>query len=302
MLRAFWLTGIGVFVSGLVVGQIKQQFSVEDNAACETVRLQIKSNRGNVFIKPSHNNEILSVFSNQEPGSYGHHFVKEVNGRSCDVSLTLEDQGSRGFSQTISSRVFTSESTVSDKIWKMYLSDEKPYSLDLAYGLGNANIDLSGLAVKNLKINTASADVLIGYFNGIENLVSMDTLRIKVDLGSVQTKNISLAKTKYIITDVGFGNVTLDFGSQSVAGNVVKGSVGAGNLVVVLPRDEQVPVLVKVKDSWLCSVRMPSSIQKTGANIYTNEAYRRDNANALQFDLDVSMGNIVFKQVSAHGH
>jgi hypothetical protein len=33
----------------------------------------------------------------------------------------------------------------------MYLTDNKPYFLEFIYGVGNANIDLSGLAVKNLK-------------------------------------------------------------------------------------------------------------------------------------------------------
>jgi hypothetical protein len=300
MQRTFWLTGISVLISGLAFSQMRQQFSVEDNTACESINLVIQSNQGNCFIKPSHNNNILTVFSNQEPGSYGHHFVKEVIGMVCDVSLRLEEHGSKGFSQTISSRVFSSEPASADKLWKMYLADEKPYNLELIYGMGNANIDLSGLSIKKMKVSTASANVLIGYFNGIENQVQMDTLTIKVDLGSVQTKNISLARTRYIFTDVGFGNVTLDFSTQSVNGNLVKGSVGAGNLVVYLPQDERTPVHVKIKDSWLCSVKMPASLQKSGPNTYSNEAYRKDTANALVFDLDVSMGNIVFKQPVNH--
>jgi hypothetical protein len=299
MQRLFWLTGISVFISGLAIGQIKKQLIVEDNTSCETIHLQLKANRGSHFLKPSHNPEILSVFSNQEPGSYAHQFRKEIKGNVCEVILALEDQASKGgFSQTISSKVFSYESTTSDKFWKMYLTDDKPYNLELSYGLGNANIDLSGLAVKNLKINTASADVLLGYQNGIENTVQMDTLLIKVDLGSVHTKNLSLAKTHYVYADVGFGNVTLDFSTQPIISNLIKGSVGAGNLVVLLPSSELTPVVVKIKDSWLCSIKMPANLKKTSSNTFANEAYLKDPSNALSFDLDVSMGNIIFKQVS----
>jgi hypothetical protein len=79
-------------------------------------------------------------------------------------------------------------------------------------------------------------------------------------------------------------------------GNHIKGSVGAGNLVILLPADENTPVLVRIKDSWLCSVRMPSNLKKTADNTFTNAAYTKSAKNALTFDLDVSMGNIIFKE------
>lgn len=287
-----------MLISSLAIGQIKKHFTVDDNVACESIRLKMKVNTGNCYIKPNHNPEILNIYSNQEIGTYAHQFSKEIKGKVCDVFVALEESGNKGISQTISSKVFSSESPTSDKFWKMYLTDEKPYVLELSYGLGHANIDLSGLAVKNLKITTASADVLVGYHSGIENLVEMDTLTMRVDLGSVHAKNISLAKTRYILADVGLGNVTLDFSTKPAFGNTVKGSVGAGNLVVLLPYDDSTPVSVKIKDSWLCSIKMPSGMKKTGSNTFANAAFLTDPSNAIIFDLDVSMGNIIFKQVS----
>jgi hypothetical protein len=298
MQRILSLSGVFILFSGLAIGQIKKQITVEDNTACESIKLQIKASSGNVFIRPSHNPEVLNVFSNQEPGAYTHHFRKEIKGKVCDVFLSLEDVGSKGFSQSISYKVFSSEKPTSDKLWKMYLTDNKPYDLEFSYGLGSANIDLSGLAIKNLKINTASADVTVGYYNGMDNLIIMDTLAFKVDLGSVSAKNISLAKSKFILADVGLGNIMLDFSSGSVYGNTIKGSVGAGNLVILLPSTDQTPVSVKIKESWLCSIKMPRSFKKLNDGSYANEAYIKDSKNALNFDLDVSMGNIVFKHVS----
>jgi hypothetical protein len=212
----------------------------------------------------------------------------------CEVTLSLEEERSEGLSQTISSKVFGAEKPEQERFWKMYLTDEKPYLLELNYGVGNANIDLSGLAVQNLKINTGSADVNIGYHSGLENLIEMDTFFVKVDLGSVNAKNLSLAKTKYLVADVGFGNVMLDLSTTPLVGNHIIGSVGAGNLVILLPSDET-PVMVKIKDSWLCSVRMTKSLKKIGEFTFANAAYEKSAKNALTFDLDVSMGNIIFK-------
>jgi hypothetical protein len=81
-----------------------------------------------------------------------------VKGKTCEVFLNLEEVQSEGLSQTISTRFFgASEKESTDKLWKMYLTDAKPYFLEFNYGIGKANIDLSGLAVKNLKISTGSA-------------------------------------------------------------------------------------------------------------------------------------------------
>src|SRR5688572_1287659 len=294
MRKKIWLTSCGVVIAGLAFGQLKKQFTVEDVPSCENIRLSLKANSGNCFIKPSQNTEILNVFSNQTETSYAHNFRKEVKGKTCEVLLNLEEIQSEGLSQTISTRFFgASDKPVGDKLWKMYLTDTKPYFLELNYGVGNANIDLSGLAIKKLKINTGSADVNVGYYSSLENQIDMDTFFVKVDLGSVNVKNMNLSRTHVVMADVGFGDMVLDFSSKPLVSNKVKGSVGAGNLTIILPL-EATPVLVKIHDSWLCSVKMPAGLKKINETTFASASYSKDAKNILSFDLDVSMGNIVF--------
>lgn len=287
---------MGIVVTGLSYGQVKRQFSVEDNTTCEKINLEVSANSGTCYIKPSHNPEILNVFSNQDAESFSHQFVKEIKGKICEVKLVLQEQRTDGFSQSISYKVFGSDKPADTKFWKMYLTDAKPYSLKLNYGLGNANIDLSGLAIKTLKINTGSADVKVGYPSGLENKIEMDTFYVKVDLGSVNARNISMTRTKCVVADVGFGNLLLDFSTAPTVVPTVKGSVGAGNLIILLPSND-IPVKVRIKDSWLCSVKMPDDLTKASEteNVFTNAAYAKNPKGALVFDLDVSLGNIIFK-------
>lgn len=279
----------------MAYGQMKRQFSVENSPACQQVDLHVKANTGDCFIKAGHSSEILNVFSNQDQSSYSHQFRKEIVRTTCRVFLNFENTNAKGIGQTISTRMFGDDQPVDNKIWKMYLSDSKPYNLELDYGVGNAYVDLSGLAIKKLKINTGSADVNIGY-SSLENKVEMDTLSIKVDLGSLHVQNLNLSRTRYTSADVGFGNMTLDFSANPpLVTNRIEGSVGAGNLTIILP-SSQTPVLVKVNDSWLCSIKIPSGMKKIRANTFANAAYREDAKNALLFNLDVSMGNIIFKE------
>lgn len=296
MQKSFWLTFWSIAIVGVAYGQIKKQFTVENTQGCENVRLQLKANSGNCYIKPSQNAEILNVFSNQDESSYSHNYRKEVKGKTCEVYLNVEEANSEGIGRTISTRMFGSDRSGSDRIWKVYLTESKPYLLELDYGVGNAHIDLSGLAIRKLKINTGSADVNVGY-SSLENRVDMDTFSVKVDLGSLNVKNLNLSKTHYMVADVGFGNMTLDFSSTPLVSNKIKGSVGAGNLTIILPSDET-PVFVKIHDSWLCSVKLPATLKKISENTFATSSYKKDSKNSLSFDLDVSMGSIVFKEAA----
>ncbi len=297
MWRAIILASAASSLVSTVGAQVKKQFSVEKTASCARVELKLTAKTGNCFIRPSHSEDILNVYSNQDLEEYSHSFTNEVTPQACKVALSLEQQNQRGVSQNISYRFFGSEAKPSDKFWKVYLTESTPYVLDLDYGLGNANIDLSGLSIEKLKINTVSADVHIGYNSGIENKVTMDTFYVKVDMGSLHARHLNLAKAHVIVADVGFGNMFLDLGNTALVNNKVIGRVGAGNLVIQLPAKE-VPVLVTVNESWLCSLNLSPSLKKIAPNQYANAAYSADSKNALTFNLDVSMGKIVFKEKS----
>ncbi|HNP95580.1 MAG TPA: hypothetical protein PKJ63_08115 [Cyclobacteriaceae bacterium] len=297
MWRYFLVASIGSTITVGSYGQIKKQFSVEDRAQVEKVELKLSTKTGNCYIRPSQNSDLLNVYSNQDIEDYGHAFSNEIINKTCFVSLSLEQDGRRGVGQKISYQVFGGDDRPSDKFWKVYLTEAKPYALALDYGLGNANIDLSGLSIKQLKIKTGSADVNVFYSSGIENQMEMDTFFVKVDMGSLQVRQLNLAKSRVVMADVGFGNILLDFSDRPSNSNHVKGSVGAGNLVILLPGPET-PVKVKINNSWLCSLDLCKSLKRVGENTFVNTAFENSDTNALTFDLDVSLGKIVFKDKS----
>jgi len=281
-------------LSCCAAAQVKKQFSVPGSELCETVQLTLKAKAGSCFIRPSQNAEVLNVYSNQDVEEYDHFFSKDITAQRCRVKLFLDANSQRGLSKQISSQVFGSESNVAEKLWKVYLSDAKPYQLEFIYGFGVANIDLSGLAIEKLKINSGSAEVRVAFTSGEANRIVMDTFFVKVDMGTVDVKQMNLSRSKVVVADVGFGTMKLDFSDKPTSAKRIFGSVGAGSLVIVLPPDD-VPVVVKVKDSWLCSVSLSRNLSSTGKNVFANAAYSKNQKDALVFDLDVSLGNIEFR-------
>ncbi len=281
--------------TGFSSGQPKEQFTVSDNSECDRIVVTLKATTGYCMIKSNPKSELLKIYSNQDLESYSHKFSQQVRGKTCIVSLSLDPEHYDGLGRRMSQKVLGGDPVPSERMWKVYLTDSKPYDLDLNYGLGNANIDLSGLSVRNLAIQTASADIVIGYPQGIANKVNMDTFLVKVDLGSVTINQMNMARSKLILAEVGFGNLSMDFSNTLQQPNQVRAMVGAGNMEITLP-PSNVPVLVKVSDSWLCSVSPSRSLKKIGPQTFANESGAKNYKNGIFFNLDVSMGNIVFRE------
>lgn len=295
MRRRLLLLVTGMIFTTLSFSQVKKQFSVEGNQAVQKIDLHFSVNNGDCLIRPGKTNDLLNVYSNLNYDDYSHSFDKSLNNNTCKINLELQDNTSTGLSQSISSRMFGEKNDAREKLWKVYLTESKTYNLNLNYGIGAADIDLSGLTIEKLKIHTGSADVTIGYLTGQSNLIVMDTFYVKVDLGSVNVKKLNLSRAKHVVADIGFGNLLLDFSDKPKVRSHIKGSVGAGSLLIMLP-GEETPIIVRVNQSWLCKVKLTRSFSQLSENTFVNKAYRKNADNLLSFDLDVSLGSIIFKE------
>jgi hypothetical protein len=190
--------------------------------------------------------------------------------------------------------VFSNDEESNENQWHVYLSKKKPIKLNLNYGMGNAYIDLSGLAVENLNITTGSANVNVGYISGQYNQQEMDTFSIKVDLGELEARQIALSNAKTIIADVGFGSLYLDFTNKSLVKSNVNATVGAGNLIVNA-NESMNPMIIYIQNSPLCRIKIPQSFTEIRKNVFVNSQYDQDAENLITFNIDVTMGNIIFK-------
>ena len=189
--------------------------------------------------------------------------------------------------------MFSSQS-VDDYTWKVYLSKIKPLDLNLNYAIGDTYIDLSDLPIEKMKMRSGSANVRVNYKKGKGNLMEMDTFLIKVDMGTFEAKNLHLCNANNIITDVGFGKVKMDFEDAKNINTDVSATVGAGRLEVLLPR-ESIPVKININDSPLCHVKIPRRFEKVADNVFVTPGFNEEEANFINFSIDVAVGNIVFK-------
>ena len=293
MWRYFFFLGF-LCVAFTSVAQVQKHFKIEHNNRYKSVTLNYGSSSGICYVSPGESDEPIAVYSDRDIDEFNHTFNKSTYDSDLEINLSLEDKNRQTFSQSISNKVFSSSSP-EDNTWKVFLAEDIPYSLNLKFGIGTAFIDLSGIKVNNFNVKTASADVNIGYLTNMPNPVVMDTFNIKVDLGNVVVRKLYMSRAKNIHAEVGFGTMQLDLTEPpSVASHVIA-SVGAGTLEVLIPKSD-CSVIIKIKDSMLCDVRLTKSFREISNNVFVNEEYDENDSNQLVFDVDVSLGDIIFKE------
>lgn len=280
--------------SGLLFGQTKKRYTVDTTPEFDKLAFNLYSPSGTCQIRPTHHPKLVTIYCKSENDDYNPAFITRQNNMTKVVSLDMDDGKSDGISRTLSGKVFKSSYMELENKCNVYLSHHKPVTLDLKYGLGEAFADLSGLAVEKLKISTGSADVTVGYQEGKANLIKMDTFSIKVDLGSVTVKRVNLSKASSIIADVGFGDLKLELSDTLMVNTNVKASVGAGTLEVLFT-NQDTPAIIHVNNSILCQVKLNEHFREIRENVFVNKSYHENAENLITFDLDVAMGNIIFK-------
>jgi hypothetical protein len=277
------------------IGQMKKHFVVNEGSDYRKVYLTLSAPSSSLFIRPGRTETTLMVYGQTELSNVEPLFQTEYRNNALHADFKLINPASRNSERTLAWRMLNSTSKKPEDRWNIYLSENNPYDLDLHYGVGNAYLDLSGLAIEKLKIHTGSADVKVGYVTGVENIVEMDSFMVKVDLGSLEINKLNLAKARHIFADVGFGSLTLDFSDKMLLSSEIFASVGAGRLEIIIPSKEP-PMKIKLNSSPLCTVKLPKSFIQTDKNVFINYDQKDGTEPMLTFNVDVAMGSFIFRQ------
>ena len=293
MLRLALTAGFPLLFSLGALAQLDRFYTLKESDDFDTVNFYLKATSANCLIKKSsEDNEPLSIYGNPNLDKINPSFGTKVRNNTCFAKLALDEYNSSGFSNSFSMAV--SRSDKDNDFWKVNFADNKVYDLNLFYGFGNADINLTGTSVKNLKIKSGSADIVVGYDEHNTNPVQMDTFYVKADFGSIVAKHMELTRAKRVITKVGFGNVLLDFDRVITEKCDISASVGAGNLEILLPK-EGIPVIIHLKDSPLCAIKMAEGFEEVEKNVFVNMNYSASAENLLTFNVDVALGMVRFE-------
>ncbi len=156
-----------------------------------------------------------------------------------------------------------------------------PMDLQMEFGLGEANIDLTGLEISNLDIECGLSDVKLNVDK--TNPIKCKEMYIESGLGDFNGDGLGFLRSKYINIEVSLGATYVDLRDQTtdLTGDI---SVGLGSLELVLP--ENANIKVRVDDSFLSSIDL-DDLEKTGHKEWSSKSWK---SRQPTIDLDITIG------------
>lgn len=273
-------------------GQKQEHFKIEDHSSIERIHFLLKASSGTCEIRTRKGDMPINIMGHHDDNLTSCDFGERIQGPAKHSWFKIIDKGNEDFSTKLS-KIFGRKTTDEENYWNIYLTDQKPYRLDLNYGVGKAYVDLSNIAVENCRINSGNAHVKVGYLSMEENKTTMDTMIVSVDLGDVEIENLNLARAENILAEVGIGTLVMDFNEKPKERSDIWARVGAGSLYVNLP-EVDMPVIIRMKGTSYNKFKLPKSFRPLSDNVFVNSSYNEDAANLLSFNIDLSMGSVIF--------
>ena len=160
-----------------------------------------------------------------------------------------------------------------------------PTDFELDFGMGEANLDLSGIQIMSLNIECGMGRVELEINS--PNMIQCEIVDIETGMGEFTGRGLSNLNAEIVNIEVGMGAAELDF-SDAINGDMeIELEVGLGSIELILPNN--VNISAKVHDHFLSSIELESLVKKR--NKYVSEHW--DNSKpTVTLDMSVGLGSI----------
>ena len=160
-----------------------------------------------------------------------------------------------------------------------------PTDFELDFGMGEANLDLSGIQIMSLNIECGMGSVELEI--NTQNNIQCEIVDIQTGMGEFTGRGLSNLNAEIVNIEVGMGAAELDF-SDAINGDMeIELEVGLGSIELILPNN--VNISAKVHDHFLSSIELESLVKKR--NKYVSEHW--DNSKpTVTLDMSVGLGSI----------
>lgn len=157
------------------------------------------------------------------------------------------------------------------------LTPSVPTDLSLAFGAGDARVELGGLALSRVRVQTGASQTEVSFTR--PNRVAAREVRIDAGAAELRVNGLGNTRASRFEFSGGVGSATLDFGGAWSGNATARIEMGLGSVRLRLPRSLGVRM---TKDSFLTSFS-PSGMVKRG-NAWYSRGYDQ-----ARYRLDVSI-------------
>jgi len=173
-----------------------------------------------------------------------------------------------------------------DNEMEFYFPPQIKTNLFLDFGVGDAEIDLTDIAVTKLNINCGLSDVEIEINE--RNNVECESVSIENGLGNLDVFGLGNLAAKDIDINIGLGSADIDLTGDRIYDTDINVDVGLGSLDMVLPKKANIEIFVDA--SFLSSVDIYGLKQKK--NKYWVSPNWESSYPTITMDVNVGMGSV----------
>ncbi len=167
------------------------------------------------------------------------------------------------------------------------LSNAVPVSLDMAFGVCDAAVDLGGMKISDATFSTGVCSFDLNFSS--PNQIDCDNLDIKTGVSSVTVENLSNARARYVDFNGGLGSMKIDFGGKLVTDCDVRIKTGLGSVDIAVPSD--INTTITTPESFLTSVDVAGFYSKGGGVYRSGE----DKGPKLRIFVESALGGVKIK-------
>ena len=169
---------------------------------------------------------------------------------------------------------------------EFYFPPQIKTDLFLDFGVGDAEIDLTNIAITKLNINCGLSDVDIEINE--RNKVICKSVSIENGLGDLEVEGLGNLAAEEIDINIGLGSADIDLSGERIYDTDIDVDVGLGSLDMVLPKNTNIEIFVDA--SFLSSVDIYGLKQKKN-KYWVSPNWDNDNP-TISMDVNVGMGSV----------
>jgi len=282
---------IGCGSVGLSKAQLVREFRAPEKTGFEMVHLEFSTYKSTTQLKRIKSAEPVYIHGHLTKTNILPVFSHQILNDILETSLTHKNVESENLGKSITSKLFSNSEGDFDHSWDLGLTSNFLYHFDFNLGMGTADFDLAQLSVSQMKVKSASADVIIHYSTANPNQVQMDTLLVTLNMGSVGIQDANFTNAKMMVFEVNYGSIDLNFSEGMSSSCKVIAAVGAGTLNLHLPPDS-FPIKLKIKTTGMCRTSLPKYLRSIDKETYVTKGYKASDPRLLELTVDVGVGSL----------
>lgn len=147
---------------------------------------------------------------------------------------------------------------------RLQLSPDVPLDMNLDFGAGEADVDLSGLRIANLDVETGASDTRIRFSH--PNPVKCERIKVAMGAAAFAAEGLANSNCPDMTVEGGVGDLTLEFDGRWEQDIDAEITMALGSVTLVIPEDVGVRV---DKDTFLTDFE-PSGFSRSGDTFYSH--------------------------------